>query len=318
MPNMYQQRQRGFIFAILAAVLFSLKTIFIKKAYLYGVDTITFLTLRMAFASPFYALVLATATKSKTDAPRSPFVYIKVAGLGLCSYYLASILDLEGLHHISANLERMILYVYPTIVVALGAVFLRRSITGRQALAIGISYFGVVLVFFEDLSLTSHSSTLPLVGNPLTPMVYGAGCVVLSAIAYAVFVVFSEGSILQIGAKRFTALAMLSAAAGIAVHFSLSPSHSLVLLLNQTRAVYGYGLVVAFMCTVVPSFMLVSAIGTIGASNTGVVGMSGPVFTLLVAAITLDEPITPYHILGMTLILGSIFMLRRARKNSAE
>lgn len=309
----------GLLLAFSASLLFSMKTIFIKLAYVHGVDTVSFITLRMLFAAPFYLVVLALLGLKGFYRKLTLRCYTQVGILGLCSYYLASVLDLEGLHYIGANLERMILYTYPTLVLFLGALFLGRKIRLLQVFVILLAYAGLALIFVEDFNVASNQEYVTFVGLSVPAIIFGAGCVLLSALSYAVFVCFSENIIAVVGAKQFTALAMLAASLGVATHFMLSASlgkHSVLALLQLPAPVFQYALTVAFLNTVLPSFMLTEAIRMIGANNTGIVGMTGPVITLLAAIFILAEAVTSLQILGMGITLLAVFMLGKSKKGN--
>lgn len=309
----------GLLLAFGASLLFSMKTIFIKLAYVHGVDTVSFITLRMLFAAPFYVAVLMYLALKGYYRKLTLRCYTQVGLLGLCSYYLASVLDLEGLHYIGANLERMILYVYPTLTLFLGAVFLGRKIRLLQILVIILAYAGLALIFIEDFSLASAQEVVTVAGFDMPAIIFGSGCVLLSALSYAVFVCFSENTIAVVGAKQFTALAMLAASLGVATHFIVSSvlgHHSILALAQLPEAVFQHALAVAFLNTVLPSFMLAEAIRMIGANNTGIVGMTGPVITLLAAMLILAEPVTALQIVGMAVTLLAVFILGKSKKGN--
>lgn len=311
----------GLLFAFLASLLFSMKTIFIKLAYTHGVDTVSFITLRMLFAAPFYIAVVLFLALRGSYRRLSVKCYVQVSALGLCSYYLASVLDLEGLHYISANLERMILYIYPTLTLCLGAIFLGRKITLLQILVIIVAYAGLALIFAEELNFSTPNYSVNIAGFEIPAITFGTVCVLLSALSYAVFVCFSEHTISAVGAKQFTALAMLAASVGVMMHYGVSVSlgkHQLFELLQMPAPVYQHALAVAFLNTVLPSFMLAEAIRMIGANNTGIVGMSGPVLTLLAAALVLAEPVTPWQVFGVAVTLLAVFILGKSKKGNSR
>lgn len=309
----------GLLLAFGASLLFSMKTIFIKLAYAHGVDTVSFITLRMLFAAPFYIAMLVYLASKGYYRKLTLGCYAQVGLLGLCSYYLASVLDLEGLHYIGANLERMILYVYPTLTLFLGAIFLGRKIRLVQILVVALAYAGLMLIFIEDFSLASAQKVVTVAGFDMPAIIFGSSCVLLSALSYAVFVCFSENTITIVGAKQFTALAMLAASLGVATHFIVSSAaghHSLLALSQLPEAVFRHALAVAFLNTVLPSFMLAEAIRMIGANNTGIIGMSGPVITLLAAMLILAEPVTAVQIVGMGITLLAVFILGKSKKGN--
>lgn len=301
-----QLSRNGFLLALGAAALFSIKAIFVKLAYRYGVDVETFILLRMAFALPFYIAILWLLEFRDQWQPVSGKNFLLTVILGICSYYLASFLDLQGLRYITANFERLIIYLYPTLVLILGWAFLGKSISARQALCVLGAYSGILVIYWQDQGFST--GVLPPEWASLDAMSWGALLTFGSAFSFALYVTFSENVIKALGARQFTAMAMIAASAAIALHFALQGNWS---RLHQPWPVYAYTLVVAFACTVIPSLMMSAAIQQIGSANTSAVGTSGPVVTLIAAAFVLGEPFSLYHLLGMAFIIGSLLLLRR-------
>ncbi|MCA0900772.1 DMT family transporter [Microbulbifer agarilyticus] len=297
----------GFWLALGAASLFSIKAIFIKLAYRYGVDVETFILLRMSLALPFYLAILALLYRQNQWRPVSHRNLILTIVLGLCSYYLASFLDLHGLRYISANFERLIIYLYPTLVLILGWMFLGKRTTWRQQLCIAAAYCGILLIYWQDQNFSTGVATPDWVA--LDGVSWGALLTFASALSFALYVAFSENVIKTLGARQFTALAMLAASGAITMHFAIRGDWS---RLEQPLPVYGYALAVAFLCTVIPSLMMSAAIQKIGAATTGAIGTSGPVITLIAAALILGEPFTPFHLMGMAIIISSLLFLKQA------
>ncbi|WP_160153299.1 DMT family transporter [Microbulbifer sp. ALW1] len=296
----------GFLLALGAAALFSIKAIFVKLAYRHGVDVETFILLRMAMALPFYLAILLLLKQQKAWRPVSRRNLIISIALGLCSYYLASLLDLHGLRYISANFERLIIYLYPTLVLLLGWCFLRKPISGGQLLCIFIAYAGILLIYWQDQDFSTGA--LPPGWVTLDPISWGAILTFGSALSFSIYVAFSEGVIRQLGSRQFTALAMMAASAAIGLHFVAQADWSRI---HQPWPVYGYALTVAFLCTVLPSLMMSAAIQQIGSANTGAIGTSGPVITLIAGAMVLGEPFSAYHLAGMAIIIGSLLLMKK-------
>ncbi|WP_299592166.1 DMT family transporter [uncultured Microbulbifer sp.] len=297
----------GFLLALGAAALFSIKAIFIKLAYRYGVEVETFILLRMALALPFYIAILVLLCSRGQWQPVSGRNLLITIVLGLCSYYLASFLDLQGLRYISANFERLIIYLYPTLVLILGWLFLGKKVSPRQLMCLAGAYGGILLIYWQDQNFSTGVATPPWVN--LDGISWGALLTFGSAFSFALYVAFSEKVIKTLGSRQFTALAMMAASAAIAVHFAIQGDWS---RLQQPWPVYGYALAVAFLCTVVPSLMMSAAILQIGSASTGAIGTSGPVVTLIAAALILGEPFTAYHLMGMAIIIGSLLLLKQA------
>lgn len=292
-------RRREIIGLALAAVgtaLFSLKAIVIKLSYVYTVDAVTLQTLRMALSVPLFLLIAAVLVGIGGGRPLSRRQWLAIAALGLCGYYAASILDLLGLQYVSAGLERLILYVYPTIVLLIGSVLFGRRIQRREIIGIAVSYVGLMVVFAQDVRLYSEHTAL------------GALLVLASAAAYAVFIAGSGRLIPAVGSMRFTCYAMTAAGIGVGTHFIVTQPADLLQLPPQ---VYWLGILLAAGCTVLPSFMIAAGIGRIGAERSAAMGMIGPACTLMLGNLILDEPLTAAHVTGATLVMGGIFYMSR-------
>jgi drug/metabolite transporter (DMT)-like permease len=282
----------GLAFAILGAILFSTKAVVVKLAYAFPVTPEALLALRLLFALPFYLFVATRSARSAPPLTRAD--WLKVISLGLIGYYGASLLDFWGLAYISAGLERLTLYTYPVIVILLSAVAFGRPVTGRDALAFGAAYLGVAFVVLNDRVRLGAVSDLSV----------GVLLVLLSAFAYAVYLVGSQHIIPRLGAIRFTALAMPAATVGALTHFALTDSAER--LFAQPAAVYGYALFLAVFSTVLPSFLISAGLARIGAARTAMVGAIGPIATMLIAWPLLGETITATQLLGSALVVYGV------------
>lgn len=297
--------------AALAAILFSSKAVVVKLAFRHGVDAPTLLALRMLLSLPFYAGIIWWATRRlPSPRPLSRHEWLAVAALGCCSYYGSSLLDMEGLRYIPANLERLILYLYPTLVLILGALWWRRRIGPGEVLCIGIAYLGIAMVFARDMDLHGGEPVL-VAGHSLSPILWGSLLVAGAALLFSIYMVGAERYIHSLGGPRFTSLAMLCASAAVLAHFSVV--HPWSLLLAQPWQVYAYALGIALFTTVLPSLLSAEGIRRIGAARTSITGTLGPVATMALGFMFLDEPVTQWHVLGMLLVIASILLLSRLR-----
>lgn len=284
--------------AAFGAMLFSAKAIVVKITYRYGIDAVTLIAFRMLFAMPFF---VAVAWRQSRLAARGEIVAmsgkerVQVCLLGLLGYYLSSFLDFLGLRYITASLERLILFLSPSLVVLMSAFWLKRPVERRQWLAMALSYAGVVLVFAHDLRLGGSAQALS-----------GSLFVFGSALSYAVYLICSGELIRRIGPTRLVAYAMLvSCMACIAQFFMVHP----VSMLVQPMGVYGYSIIHATLNTVAPVFMLMWAVARIGAPTASLLGMVGPVSVLFLASWFLSEPITVWQVAGTALVLAGVFVL---------
>ena len=282
------------MFALVAAIGFSAKAILVKLAYIDSVDAITLLALRMAFSLPIFLIVAAKANRNKHNQALTAKDKFAVIVLGLIGYYLASYLDFLGLQYISAGLERLILFLYPTMVVLISALVFKHKI-GRTALfALVISYAGIALVFMHDMNVLQHDA------------LSGSLLVFASALAYAVYLVGAGHAIARIGASRFTAYVMTVACAACLLQFAVTHSFS---ALNLPYRVYGLSIAMAVFSTVLPAFLLAAAMRRIGSVHTSMIGSIGPVSTILLAYVFLGERMSLEQIAGSILVLAGVLMI---------
>ncbi len=289
----------GLGLAAAGAMLVSGKAIIVKLAYRYNIDPVTFLALRMAMALPFFVLV-AWYVGVRRPVRWLPGDRWRVAAIGLCGYYLASFLDFLGLQYVTVGLERVILYLSPTIVVFLSAVLLRRRIEARDWIAMALAYTGVVFVFWHDVSLTGANVTL------------GALLVFGSASSYAVYLVASGELVKRLGALRLTSYAsMVASVACIGQALVLDAGA----LLSQPSAVYWMSLLNAVLCTVAPVFLIMIAVERIGSAAASQTGMIGPAATIAMGALFLDEPVSAAQLLGTAIVIAGMLVLGSRKFN---
>ena len=291
----------GVIFGILGVILFSAKAVMVKLGYRYNVDAISMLLLRMLFAFPFYLITAIIYTKREKEIKNTQKDYLWLVFFGFVGYYLASLFDFIGLQYIKASLERVILFIYPTIVLLLNRLFLKKEITKHQKLAILVTYIGILLAFGGELN-TSGSDNVVL----------GAIMIVLSAITFASYLVGSGWLIPKFGVMRFTAYAMLVSCISVFIHYGLTHK---IDLLTYPWQVYVLGLCIAFFSTVIPSFLVSIAIKKISSSNFAVISGLGPISTIILAVIFLDEKLTWLQIIGTLVVISGILIISRSKKS---
>ncbi|MDP3246916.1 MAG: DMT family transporter [Polaromonas sp.] len=285
----------GLLLATLGAICFSGKAIIVKLAYRYGVDAVTLIMYRMLFALPIFALMAWWASRGQAALSRRD--WLGVLGLGFTGYYLASFLDFAGLAYITASLERLILYLNPTLVLLLGLVLYRRRITAPQMAGMAISYSGVVLVFGHEITLLGPEAA------------WGALLVFLSAVSYAIYLVYSGEMVKRLGAMRLVGLASTVACLCCLLQFVLLRPLSAAAVAPE---VIWLSLLNATLCTVAPVLMVMMAIERIGASMASQAGMVGPMSTILMGVVILGEPFTAWVAAGTVLVIAGIFVFTRA------
>ena len=291
-PNKYL----GILLALIGVVLFSTKAIFVKLAYAYGVDTITLLLLRMLFSMPVYVLVLFFL-RSKPIISTKRTDYYWLFFFSFVGYYIASYFDFIGLQYIKAGLERVVLFVYPTLVLLISRVFLKVKITKVQLWAILLTYMGVFIAFFNEISYEGSA------------VFTGVVFVFLSALTYAMYLVGSGWLLPKFGVLRYTSYAMLVATFCVVIHYFSVATTS---LFGYEAAVYYLGAAMALFSTVIPSFFVSKAIDLIGSGNFSIIGSVGPITTIILANVFLEEQFSVYQIIGTTIVILGVLLLSRS------
>ncbi len=283
------------------SVLFSGKAIVVKLAYRYGVDAATLIALRMLFAAPVFVLVYVWT--SRMSPPLSLLDHVRVGSIGLIGYYGASYLDFLGLQYITAGLERLILYLNPTLVLLLMVVVFSRRPNRRDYISFILAYAGIGLALWHDLSLDNQY------------VLRGVALVFGSAICYAIYLTGSGELVTRIGAIRLTAHAMLAATAGVVVQCLVIDARALA---EQPMQVYWLSAANALLCTVLPVFATMVAVERIGAGRTSIAAMIGPVSTIFLAWFFLGEGLSLWQGAGTVLVLAGIGLMTFSRARWAS
>ncbi len=288
----------GLAMALAGSIAFSGKAIIVKLAYRHGTDATTLIMLRMLFALPIFATMAWWASRGKPKLAGRDWAGI--VGLGVSGYYLASFLDFAGLQYISASLERLILYLNPTLVMLLGWLLYRRTFSARQMAAMAISYAGVLLVFGHEAGLAGANAAL------------GALLVFGSAVSYAIYLIYSGQMVQRLGSLRLVGLATSVACLcciaqfvvlrPVASAFAVAPEVIWLSLLNAT------------LCTAVPVLLVMMAIERVGPALTAQTGMVGPLSTILMGVVILGEPFTAWIAVGTALVIAGIYVFSRAQR----
>ncbi|RHX83888.1 DMT family transporter [Leptospira stimsonii] len=293
----------GTSLVLAGAVFFSAKAIFVKLVYRYDVDSITALTLRMLFAIPFFAWIAFRSRKKENSVKLSGKDWTLIFALAFLGYYLASLFDFIGLEYISAGLERLTLFVYPTIVLVISSIIYKRKIKGIEIFAIILTYSGITVAFFGDIQTEGPDA------------IKGVLFVFASAVAYSLYLVGSESLIPKIGSVKFTSYLMLLSGLIVVIHFLLTKELS---LLVQSQPVYLLGLALGVLTTVIPAYFTTEGIRMIGSGRAAIVGSVGPISTILLAWIFLGDAITSTGIAGTFLVLAGVLSIGKKKQNSKE
>jgi drug/metabolite transporter (DMT)-like permease len=292
----------GIALGILGIVLFSSKAVMVKLAYKYEIDAISVLLLRMVFSFPFYMVVAFLYKNKKNDGIVSLKDYYWVIIFGMIGYYLSSYFDFIGLTYIKASLERIILFIYPTMVLLLNKIFLKQAINKVQVSAILLTYLGIFIAFGKEVTISGNDTYL------------GGFFIILSAVTYASYLVGSGWLIPKFGAVKFTSYAMLVSCFCVFVHYSLTYKAD---IFGHSWQVYLLGFLIAIFATVIPSYLVSASIKMINASNFAVIAGFGPISTIVLATIFLNEKLTFLQLLGaLVVIIGILIVSLKSSKTS--
>ncbi|MCO4855635.1 DMT family transporter [Herbaspirillum sp. WGmk3] len=288
----------GLLLAIIGAIFFSAKAIVAKLMYRYQVDAVMVITLRMLFSFPMFAAV--ALWKARTQPPLARADVLRIVVLGLMGYYLSSFLDFLGLQYISAGLERLILFLTPSFVMLIAFFFFKRKVGWIEWAALLVSYFGTVLVLQHDLQSGGSN------------VILGSALVLGSALSYSIYLISSGELVRRVGAVRLVAYAMCVSSVACLIQFFIlrAPAD----LVTQVAPVYQLSLFNAVFCTVLPVFLTMVAVARIGAPTAAQAGLVGPVSTLFMGAVLLDEPITGIQLAGTALVLAGMWLLSRKKR----
>ncbi len=285
----------GALLVFTGAVCFSSKAIIVKLAYQHTVDPVSLLALRMIFSLPFFLLIGFFSGRKENQVSLKRKEWINLLLLGIVGYYLASLFDFQGLQYITASLERLILFVYPTMVVVITAVVRRKPIGKTQLAALGLTYVGVFIAFAFDVNLQGQAN-----------IAIGALLIFASAFTYALYLFGSGSMIPKIGTFRFTSYAMSISAVVVIIHTWFVNG---LAIWNFSYEVYTLSLLMALLATVIPSFMISGGIKMIGSDNASIIASVGPVSTIVLAYFFLNEVISASQLFGTAFVLAGVLMI---------
>ena len=286
------------LIGVLGVVLFSAKAVMVKMAYQYDIGPVPLLLLRMLFSLPFYAVIAFLKSPAHPDRiSRKDYTWVVI--FGMMGYFAASYFDFLGLQYIQASLERIILFLYPTIVLLLSRWFLKVKITRVQVGAILVSYLGLIITFWGAL------------GTEGTQVFLGGLLVFLSAITYAGYLVGSGWLIPKFGATVFTSYAMMVSCLCVCLFYALT--EDLAAVWGLEVEVYLISVAMAILSTVIPSYLISFAIKGLGAPTFSIIGSLGPISTIVLANIFLDERLTPIQLVGALVVIVGVLLVTRKK-----
>ncbi len=292
----------GVVFIFIGAVMFAGKAVIVKWLYInHPIDTVSLLTLRMLFSLPFYVIILFwNKWKHPSDVRLTQKEWIWMLAIGLLGYYLASFFDFWGLQYITAGLERLVLFIYPTLVLVISAIFFKKKIEKIQYIALVITYLGIVLAFVPELKLGLQKN-----------LAFGAFLIFMSALTYALYLIGNGEMIKKIGTTLFTCYAMLISTAMVIIHYLLTFDKN---IFSYEPVVYQQCMIMAIFCTVIPSFLVSEGIKRVGSGNAAIIGSVGPMATIFMATYFLNETFNNWQIAGTVFILAGVLMISVKKK----
>ena len=300
--NLYNQ---GFLWAVLGTILFSTKAILIKLCFkTTNIDASSLLMLRMLFALPFYAAAMWYYFANQQLKKVKASTYFAAGLIGLLGYYVSSLFDFIGLQYVSASIERIILFIYPTLAVLLNLLIFKVAITKRQWLAILITYIGIGLAYWGELNQI-----------PDTKMFFfGTWMILLCAITFAFYLVGSGKIIPKIGAPQFTSLSMLAASVGIFIHYFVTHQQGIASIVDMP-ILYSSSIwlviALAIIGTVIPSFLMSGGMKRLGSNDLAIITSIGPVSTLFQARWILNEAFSWEQILGTVFVVLGVILVKK-------
>jgi drug/metabolite transporter (DMT)-like permease len=289
--------------AIISANLFAAKVLFVKLAYAEGSSPLQILFIRMAAALPFFLGITVYLLWKYPERRPTSSDYLGMAGLGMIGYYLSSLLDFHGIQHISAGMERLLLYLYPSFLVLLRSASTQSLPSQKEVLSLFLAYMGAGLVYYDEQQLDSAN----LFGGSL--LVIGA------ALSFAIYLFFSAGYIKKYGSRLFASFSTTISCFAILLHGAILPGD---ISEGQTSLILVVGISMGLLCTVLPTFAMHQAISMIGSTKVGMLGTTGLLCPLVLGIVLFGEPLTITRIVGAILVLLSVISLSRSSKNEVK
>lgn len=286
----------GVAMCVAGSVFFSTKAIFVKLTYaVYPVDPISLLALRMIFSLPFFIVSAALSSNRKENIRFTNRQWLYVAVIGLLGYYISSFLDFLGLQYVSAGIERLILFTYPTFVLIISALVLKKPATTGQWIAVALTYSGLLIAFSAEAQI-----------QPTREFYLGSALILVCAVTFAMYIAGSGVMIPAVGALKFNSYTMSFAGIAVLIHFLLTSDQSLS---GLPAIVYAYAFAMAIIGTVLPSYLVSLGIKRLGSNTTAIIASVGPVSTIIQAHYLLDESFSLLQGIGTLLILCGILVI---------
>jgi drug/metabolite transporter (DMT)-like permease len=296
----------GFLFTFFGAILFSTKAIIVKLAFhTISIDALSLLTLRMIFSLPFYLAAAFWINQRKNNIRLTASQWINIICLGLFGYYLSSLFDFIGLQYVSAGLERLILFLYPTFTVLINTFIFKQKMIGIQFWALLLTYAGISIAYLGELKFET--------ANP--HFIFGSLLIFLCSITYAIYIAGSGKVIPVVGVTKYTAYVMLASTSGVFLHFIASGNYH---NLESSASFWSYGLLLALVATVLPTFMISAGMKKIGSNNVAIISAVGPVSTIIQAHLILNERISSGQVIGTIFVIFGVLLIGWRQQRETE
>ena len=273
----------GILVVFLATVFLSTKSIWAKLIYLDSLSPLNVLVCRAVLSLPFFLIPMIRFDWNSVNKSK----VFKYSFFGAILYLSSSIADFIGLLYISASLERAVLFTFPIYV------FLLSSDLSR------ITFSKVVLIVSTVLGLAIMFN--PTVDNHLTDTLIGISLVLLSAIFWALFIIYSKRAVSNISPTIFTSTYMCITTVLLLLGFIIDSKNFTTFSTLQTHTMI-YLVFLAIFCSIIPSYLMSFGLKKINASLAAVISAMGPIVTL-----GLDVVILNHH-LGLNEIIGAIIV----------
>ncbi|NOI28868.1 DMT family transporter [Vibrio coralliilyticus] len=296
-PHAFRATQVGLLLALAGCLLFSIKPVLIKIAYQYGGDATSIMALRAFSSLPLYLAMLVYLCRIPDNRTKAKQHGLKAVAIGIMGYYIASYLDIASLELISAQLERLLIFLFPTFVVLISWALYRQVPSRRVIVTTLLGYIGISLIFVHDFNILGSS------------VLFGSGLAIMSALVFAFYLVWSKPLISRMGSSLFTSIGMGSAGVAIVIHLLLSQAE----IYSWSSELIIIGVTLGIFCTVVPSYLIAAAMARLTPTQLSLTSNIGPAITAISAVLVLGEAFTVWHAMGMTLVVFSVYLLNKPK-----
>ena len=282
----------GILVVFLATVFLSTKSIWAKLIYLDSLSPLNVLVCRAVLSLPFFLIPMIRFDWNSVNKSK----VFKYSFLGAILYVSSSITDFIGLLYISASLERAVLFTFPIYV------FLLSSDLSR------ITFSKVVLIVSTVLGLAIMFN--PTVDNHLTDTLIGISLVLLSAIFWALFIIYSKRAVSNISPTIFTSTYMCITTVLLLLGFIIDSKNFTTFLTLQTHTMI-YLVFLAIFCSIIPSYLMSFGLKRINASLAAVISAMGPIVTLALDVVILNHNLALNEIIGAIIVTACVTCLTR-------